>query len=32
MSSLGMAGIRVERVAPKNSIFLGLVAEQQEAA
>lgn len=32
ISSMGMAGIKIERVAPKNSIFLGLIAEQQEAA
>ena len=32
ISSMGMAGIRVERVSPKNSILLGLIAEPQEAA
>ncbi|CAM3276602.1 hypothetical protein [Moritella viscosa] len=32
ISSMGMAGIRVERVAPKNSILLGLLDEQEVAA
>ncbi|WP_298445796.1 hypothetical protein [uncultured Ferrimonas sp.] len=30
ISSLGMAGIRVERVAPKNSILIGLQKEVQQ--